>query len=151
MNVDDFRQLYVSELQELRSVEEQLVQALPKMADMTEHPELKQTLQRHLEETRSHRDRLDEILRGCGAEPREHVDRSIQAIVQTSRDASGCSRARSHLPPRRRDRPRSAVTERRSTKRRRAEPLTRTAIDQSGAGAKRGHARWSIATGSRPT
>ena len=32
MNVADFRQLYVTELQELRSVEDQLVEALPKMA-----------------------------------------------------------------------------------------------------------------------
>ena len=30
MNVDDFRRMYVIELQELRSVEDQLVQALPK-------------------------------------------------------------------------------------------------------------------------
>jgi hypothetical protein len=29
MNVDGFHELYVAELQELRSVEEQLVQALP--------------------------------------------------------------------------------------------------------------------------
>ena len=34
MNVNDFRQLYVTELQELRSVEDQLVQALPKMAEV---------------------------------------------------------------------------------------------------------------------
>ncbi|HEX2135860.1 MAG TPA: DUF892 family protein [Microvirga sp.] len=84
MNVDDFRQLYISELQELRSVEEQLVQALPKMAEMASHPELKQAVQRHLEETRSQRDRLDQILRRCGAEPRAHQDQSMQAIVRES-------------------------------------------------------------------
>ena len=38
MNVDDFRRMYVIELQELRSVEDQLVQALPKMVQLVEHP-----------------------------------------------------------------------------------------------------------------
>ena len=82
MNIDDFRQMYVTELQELRSVEAQLVDALPKMAGVANHSELKQAIQRHLEETRSQRDRLDEILRRHGAEPREHVDQSMQAIVR---------------------------------------------------------------------
>jgi ferritin-like metal-binding protein YciE len=84
MKVDDFRQLYVSELQELRSVEEQLVQALPKMAGMAAHPELKEAIQSHLEETQSQRDRLDEILRRCGAEPRAHEDHSMRALLRES-------------------------------------------------------------------
>src|SRR3954464_7272912 len=45
MNVDTFRQMYVTELQELHSVEAQLVDALPKMADVASHPELTQTIQ----------------------------------------------------------------------------------------------------------
>jgi ferritin-like metal-binding protein YciE len=44
MNVDSFRDMYIAELQELRSVEEQLVGALPKMADMASHAELKQAI-----------------------------------------------------------------------------------------------------------
>jgi ferritin-like metal-binding protein YciE len=54
------------------------------MAEMASHPELKQAVQRHLEETRSQRDRLDQILRRCGAEPRAHQDQSMQAIVRES-------------------------------------------------------------------
>jgi ferritin-like metal-binding protein YciE len=81
MNVDDFREMYVAELQELRSVEEQLVQALPKMADMAEHPELKQAIETHLDETRQQRDRLDELLSLHRANPREHQDGSMQAII----------------------------------------------------------------------
>src|SRR3954467_3815982 len=55
--------MYVTELQELRSVEAQLIDALPKMAGVANHPELKQAIQSHLEETHSQRDRLDEVLR----------------------------------------------------------------------------------------
>src|SRR5215210_1950425 len=82
MNVNDFRQMYVTELQELRSVEAQLTGALPKTAEVANHPELKQAIQSHLEETRSQRDRLDTVLRRHGAEPREHVDQSMLAIVR---------------------------------------------------------------------
>src|SRR3954470_10052446 len=52
MNVDDFRQLYVTELQELRSVEDQLVQALPRMIEAAQNPQLKQAIETHLNETR---------------------------------------------------------------------------------------------------
>ncbi len=45
------------------------------------HPR-EQRVQSHLEETRSQRERLDEVLRRHGAEPREHVDQSMQAIVR---------------------------------------------------------------------
>ena len=82
MKIGDFRQMYVSELQELRSVEDQLVQALPKMAQIVEHGELKQAIETHLNETRSQRDRLDGLLRGHGAGTREHQDGSMQAIVR---------------------------------------------------------------------
>jgi len=82
MNVDTFRQMYVTELQELHSVEAQLVDALPKMADVASHPELKQAIQSHLEETRSQRDRLEAVLCRHRAEPREHVDQSMQSIVR---------------------------------------------------------------------
>ena len=82
MKIGDFRQMYVSELQELRSVEDQLVQALPKMAQMVEHRELKQAIEDHLNETKSQRDRLDQLLRGHGAGSREHQDSSMQAIVR---------------------------------------------------------------------
>jgi ferritin-like metal-binding protein YciE len=52
------------------------------MADAASHSELKQAIHSHLQETRSQRNRLDEILRRHGAEPREHVDQSMQTIVR---------------------------------------------------------------------
>ena len=53
MNVNNFRELYRIELQELRSVEHQLVAALPKMAQAAQHPRLKQAIEAHLNETRA--------------------------------------------------------------------------------------------------
>jgi ferritin-like metal-binding protein YciE len=82
MNVTSLRDLYIAELQEIRSVEEQLVAALPRMAGVSGHPELKQGIQTHLEETRAQQSRVEEILRRHSAEPREHVDQAMQAMLQ---------------------------------------------------------------------
>ena len=89
MNIDELRQMYVAELQELRSVEAQLVEALPRMAEMASHPELKEAFQRHLQETRAQGERLDAVLRGLGAEPREHQDSSMQAILHEAEKWAG--------------------------------------------------------------
>jgi len=82
MNVEDFRKMYVIELQELRSVEDQLVEALPKMAQLVEHPRLRRALELHLSETKSQRDRLDKLLQRHGADKREHEDGSMQTVVR---------------------------------------------------------------------
>jgi ferritin-like metal-binding protein YciE len=89
MNVDTFHEMYLAELQELRSVEAQLVSALPRMADMASHPELKQAIQVHFDETRSQQSRLDELLRRHGAEPREHVDQAMQAMLKEAEKWAG--------------------------------------------------------------
>lgn len=82
MTVDDFHALYVSELQELRSVEDQLVVALPGLADLAASPTLKQLLASHVEATRQERDRLDAVLVGHAADVRAHRDGSLQALVK---------------------------------------------------------------------
>ena len=82
MNVGDLRTMYVAELQELRSVEDQLVTALPKIAQLVEHPQLRQALERHLAETESQRNRLDELLKRHNATPTAHEDSSMRAIIR---------------------------------------------------------------------
>src|SRR5215213_10599387 len=89
MNVDDFRRMYVIELQELRSVEDQLVQALPKMVQLVEHPGLRSALELHLAETRSQRDRLDELLKKHSAGTREHQDGSMATILREAERWAG--------------------------------------------------------------
>ena len=82
MSVTCLRDLYIAELQEIHSVEGQLIEALPRMADVAGHAELKQGIQTHLEETRAQQALVEEILRRHNAEPREHVDQAMQAMLQ---------------------------------------------------------------------
>jgi ferritin-like metal-binding protein YciE len=81
MDVENFRALYTAELQEACSVEAQLTQALPKMAEAASAPQLKQAIEMHLEETRGHQQRLEDLLRRDGAGSRGHTDQSMQAMI----------------------------------------------------------------------
>ncbi len=54
MDPANFQELYKTELQEACSLETQLVQALPKMAESAHDPNLKRAILSHLDETRGH-------------------------------------------------------------------------------------------------
>ena len=69
MNLNSLHDLFVHELQDLYSAETQLVQALPKMADAASHEELRVAFREHLEETKGHVKRLEEICRELGISP----------------------------------------------------------------------------------
>ena len=56
------RELLVEELKDLYSAENQLVKALPKMAKAATTPQLQQAFVTHLEETKVHAQRLEEIM-----------------------------------------------------------------------------------------
>lgn len=61
-NLESLRELYIDQLRHLYSVETQLTEALPKMADAATDPKLKHAFTTHLQETRQHVTRLKEIL-----------------------------------------------------------------------------------------
>ena len=54
-------ELFIDELKDIYSAENQMVKALPKMARAASSPELKRAFERHLEETRRHVERLEQI------------------------------------------------------------------------------------------
>jgi len=54
-------ELLVDELKDLYSAENQIIKALPKMAKAANSPDLRRAFERHLEETRNHVERLDQI------------------------------------------------------------------------------------------
>ena len=64
MNVTSLHDWYVSELKDIYDAEQQILQALPKMASAASSSDLKGAFQKHLEQTRGHVDRLDRIFGG---------------------------------------------------------------------------------------
>lgn len=84
MEIGNFSEMYIAELQELYSVESQLMEALPKMAKAAQHEDLREALNAHLEETRTQRDRLEGILSRHNANPRQHIDQAMAALIDES-------------------------------------------------------------------
>src|SRR5260221_10694807 len=67
MEISNFKDMYLAELQELVSVERQLADALLGMAGAASRPVLKRVLVHHRAETEIQRDRLETILQKHGA------------------------------------------------------------------------------------
>jgi ferritin-like metal-binding protein YciE len=61
MKLDTMQDLFTEELHDLHSAEEQLIEALPKMAQAASNDELRQAFEHHLQETQDHLRRLDDI------------------------------------------------------------------------------------------
>jgi ferritin-like metal-binding protein YciE len=81
MKIESFKDMYIAELQELASVERQLAECLPQVAQAASHPALKKTLLDHREESETQKERLEMLLDHHGANPNAHVDQAMQALV----------------------------------------------------------------------
>jgi len=81
MQITTFKDMYLAELLELASMERQLASALPQMAEVASHHELKNALSRHGEETITQRQRLASILQKHGANAPTHTDQAVQALL----------------------------------------------------------------------
>ena len=81
MEIKNFKDMYLAELQELASVEKQLTEALLKMASMASNPSLKKAFIHHRNETEAQKDRLESILQKHGASSNAHTDQAMQALV----------------------------------------------------------------------
>ena len=89
MEISTFKDMYLAELQELVSVEEQLSEALPRMAAAASHPALKDALVDHHAETLAQKERLLTILRTHGVDPGVHVDQAMEALIRETRKMLG--------------------------------------------------------------
>ncbi len=58
---NDLHELFLDELADLYSAEQQLTKALPKMAKAAQSDELREALEQHLEETEEHISRLEQV------------------------------------------------------------------------------------------
>ncbi|HWG18634.1 MAG TPA: ferritin-like domain-containing protein [Acidobacteriaceae bacterium] len=82
MGVENMEELMLDELKDLYSAEKQIVKALPKMAKACESEELKQAFQSHLEETKGHVERLDQIFEVLGKGSRGKTCHGMQGLLE---------------------------------------------------------------------
>jgi len=74
MQLTTLNDVFVNQLGDLKSAEQQLTDALPKMAQAASTPELREAFEEHLQETRGHVKRLQEIEQMVGSIPTETCD-----------------------------------------------------------------------------
>jgi ferritin-like metal-binding protein YciE len=81
MELQTLKDLYIHELKDLFSAEQQLVKALPKMAKAASNKELAAGFQEHLEQTKGHAERLEQILSSHKQSTRGPKCKGMEGII----------------------------------------------------------------------
>jgi ferritin-like metal-binding protein YciE len=81
MQLQTLRDLFEHEISDLYSAETQLVTALPKMAQAASNDELRNAFEQHLQETRDHVSRLDDIRGQIGSSMSEEC-KGMRGLIQ---------------------------------------------------------------------
>ena len=82
MSLDTFEKLYISELRDLYSAENQLLKALPKMAKGASSPELKDAFEKHLEQTKGHVERLEQLFERRDESPKGKPCKAMKGLIE---------------------------------------------------------------------
>ena len=82
MSLDTLEKLYISELRDLYSAENQLLKALPKMAKGASSPDLKDAFQKHLEQTKGHVERLEELFEQLDESPKGKTCQAMKGLIE---------------------------------------------------------------------
>ncbi|MGH7983809.1 MAG: ferritin-like domain-containing protein, partial [Candidatus Udaeobacter sp.] len=82
MKLDTLKTLYVNELRDLYNAEQQLVKALPKMAKAASSEELQEAFEKHLEQTKTHVERLEEVFEEIGEKPKGKTCKAMKGLIE---------------------------------------------------------------------
>jgi ferritin-like metal-binding protein YciE len=88
-DIKTMNDLFVHQLQDIYYAEQQLVKALPKMADKATDKQLKQGFLTHLDETRTHVQRLEQVFQMCGAAVKGVDCPAIDGIIEEADEIAG--------------------------------------------------------------
>jgi len=86
MSAENLQELFVEELRDMYDAEKQLVKALPKMAKAAESEELRAAFEEHLEVTRQHVGRLEEVFKGLGIAARGKPCEGMKGLVEEGQE-----------------------------------------------------------------
>jgi ferritin-like metal-binding protein YciE len=81
METNTLRELYVDELRDIYDAEKQLIKALPKMAEAATSEDLRSGFEEHLEQTKGHAERLEQIFSELGEKPTGKKCKGMQGLV----------------------------------------------------------------------
>ena len=88
MQQSELKELYVDELKDIYSAETQLVKALPKMAKAAVSAELRNGFEQHLEQTKGHVGRLEQIFDDLDETPTGKHCKGMEGLIREGGEAA---------------------------------------------------------------
>jgi ferritin-like metal-binding protein YciE len=88
-DIKSMNDLFVHQLQDIYYAEQQLVKALPKMAEKASDKQLKQYFLFHLDETRAHVQRLEQVFEALGMKNKAVDCPAIDGIIEEANEVAG--------------------------------------------------------------
>ncbi|KXO01240.1 hypothetical protein LS48_01895 [Aequorivita aquimaris] len=82
----NLNELFEHQLKDLYSAEDQLTKALPKMVKNAKDAKLKKAFEDHLEETKEHKERLEEICEELGIDPGGETCKAMKGLIKEAED-----------------------------------------------------------------
>lgn len=86
MKIETMQDLFNSQIMDLYDAEQRLMKALPKMAEASVSPQLREAFQTHLMETKGHVDRLEEVFRQIGAKVKGETCDAMKGLISEGED-----------------------------------------------------------------
>jgi ferritin-like metal-binding protein YciE len=87
MQASELKEIFIDELKDIYSAETQLVKALPKMAKAAESNELRTGFEKHLEQTKEHVSRLEQIFKSLDESPTGKKCVGMEGLVKEGSEA----------------------------------------------------------------
>ncbi len=86
METNSLQELYVEQLQDLYSAEQQIIKALPKMIDAAQSKDLRDALTEHLNVTKKQAERLETICEELGEDPAKEKCKGMEGVLKEGSD-----------------------------------------------------------------
>jgi ferritin-like metal-binding protein YciE len=86
MKMESLRDLFVDELKDLYSAETQITKALPKMAKAASSNDLRTAFEEHLEQTKVHIERLDQIFNSLEESPKGKKCKGMEGLIEEGKE-----------------------------------------------------------------
>ncbi|MBM4071301.1 MAG: ferritin-like domain-containing protein [Planctomycetes bacterium] len=86
MKLESLHDLFVAELRDLYSAENQIVKALPKMAKAAAAPKLRKAFEKHLQQTEQQVERLEKIFKKLGMSPRGKKCKAVEGLIEEGKE-----------------------------------------------------------------
>ena len=86
MKIETLEDLLADELKDLYSAENQLIRALPKMAKTAKSAELRMAFEEHLEQTKNHAQRIEQVCTDMGVSPKGKKCVGMEGLIEEGRE-----------------------------------------------------------------